>query len=235
MKEDYLWNKTGEDAEIEKLENALKAFRYQEIAPPELPAKIIPFETKKRRGFFRLSFGFAAFAAVLIVCLGFWFQTSNGNIEPVNYLAETATPSINEEISNNSDADLVMPSPQESTAVVPTAVSDASRFRVKNSGAVENASAGRTHDGSRDDRGTLALAPRNIVKSSKSISVITPRNDENAKNIEAAKPAVKLTKEEKFAYDQLMLALSVTSSKLKLVSDKIEGIEEQNAVLENER
>ena len=56
-----------------------------------------------------------------------------------------------------------------------------------------------------------------------------------AANIETKKPTVKLTKEEKYAYDQLMLALSVTSSKLKLVTDKIDGIEEQNAVLENGR
>ena len=43
MKEDYLWDKTGSDPEIEKLENALKAFRYQETAPPELPAKNYSF------------------------------------------------------------------------------------------------------------------------------------------------------------------------------------------------
>ncbi len=66
MKEDYLWNKTGNDPEIEKLENALKAFRYQETAPPALPAKIIPFETKTSRGFFRLAFAFTAFATVLV-------------------------------------------------------------------------------------------------------------------------------------------------------------------------
>ena len=47
---------------------------------------------------------------------------------------------------------------QESAAVVPTAVSDASRFRVKDSGAVEDVSAGRTYDSSRDDCGTTAAA-----------------------------------------------------------------------------
>ncbi len=56
-----------------------------------------------------------------------------------------------------------------------------------------------------------------------------------AQNIEDKKPKVKLTKEEKYAYDQLMLALSITSSKLKLVTDKIENVEEQNVVQENER
>ncbi len=36
MKEDYLWDKTGENHEIERLENALKMFRYKETAPPSL-------------------------------------------------------------------------------------------------------------------------------------------------------------------------------------------------------
>ena len=43
---------------------------------------------------------------------------------------------------------------RRSTAVVPTAVSDASRFRVRNSAVTEEESAGRTLDGSRDDCGT---------------------------------------------------------------------------------
>jgi hypothetical protein len=41
-----------------------------------------------------------------------------------------------------------------------------------------------------------------------------------------------LTAEEKYAYDQLMLALSITGSKLKIVKDKIAGTEDQNAVRE---
>lgn len=52
MKEDYLWDKTGvADPEIERLENALAVFRYQEAEPPALPAKIVPFERKTPRGF----------------------------------------------------------------------------------------------------------------------------------------------------------------------------------------
>ncbi|MGE3465694.1 MAG: hypothetical protein AB7J13_02070 [Pyrinomonadaceae bacterium] len=40
-----------------------------------------------------------------------------------------------------------------------------------------------------------------------------------------AAEAVELTAEEKYAYDQLMLALSITSSKLKMVRDKVDGRE----------
>jgi hypothetical protein len=39
-------------------------------------------------------------------------------------------------------------------------------------------------------------------------------------NSESAKPT--LTKEERYAYDRLMLALSITSSNLRLVADKID-------------
>ena len=88
MNEDYLWNRIGQKiAEIEKLENALKAFRYQEIAPPELPAKIIPFETKNRRAdFLDLVF------CIRVICSNFdclsgllvsIFRQQNGNCERV--------------------------------------------------------------------------------------------------------------------------------------------------------
>ncbi|MEP6850844.1 MAG: hypothetical protein ABI999_18440 [Acidobacteriota bacterium] len=39
----------------------------------------------------------------------------------------------------------------------------------------------------------------------------------------------KLTREEKYAYGQLMLALAITSNELKIVRDKINGREERNA------
>ena len=39
----------------------------------------------------------------------------------------------------------------------------------------------------------------------------------------------KLTREEKYAYGQLMLALAITSNELKIVRDKVNGREERNA------
>ena len=41
---------------------------------------------------------------------------------------------------------------------------------------------------------------------------------------------VKLTEEEKEAYEKLMLALSITSSKLKIVKDKVQNTDEQTAI-----
>jgi len=76
---------------------------------------------------------------------------------------------------------------------------------------------------------------RNVVKIKKSVPAIDRQNKTIARNIEDKKPTVKLTKEEKYAYDQLMLALSITSSKFKMVKDKVESVEEQKAVRNNER
>ena len=199
MKEDYLWDKTGENPEIERLENALKVFRYQEIAPPALPAKIIPFEKKSPRSFFRFSFAATAFAALMIVCLGVWLQYSPEKIEVAKDSAETVAPQIDKKFS-----DEILVKKQDDLIVEKV---ETPKQSVK----------------------------RNIVKIRKIVPTNVRQNNLIARNVEAKKPAVKLTKEEKFAYDQLMLALSITSSKLKLVSDRIDGGEEQNVVLKNER
>ena len=211
MKEDYLWDKIGENAEIERLENALKAFRYQESAPPILPSKIIPFEKKTSRGFFRLSFAFAAFAAFLIVCIGVWFHFSDVKTEIASDSPKiTSPPNVEntaKEILAEKPADLII-------GKIETPKNPIKREVVK----------------------VKKIVPQ-IVRQEKKAArnlEIKQVNDLMAKN-QAEKSPVELTKEEKFAYDQLMLALSVTSSKLKLVRDKIDGIEKQNTVLENER
>ena len=74
MKEDYLWDKTGENAEIEMLENALQAFRYQETAPPALPAKVLPFKKEHSRKFFHFAMVAAACLGFGLFALGVWVQ-----------------------------------------------------------------------------------------------------------------------------------------------------------------
>jgi hypothetical protein len=74
-----------------------------------------------------------------------------------------------------------------------------------------------------------------IVMVRKLVPAIVRQNKTIAQNVQVKKPTVKLTKDEKYAYDQLMLALSITSSKLKLVEEKIYGVEETESVLENRR
>lgn len=74
-----------------------------------------------------------------------------------------------------------------------------------------------------------------IVKIERKISSVAIRKVLIARNQKPKKPAVKLTAEEKYAYDRLMLALSITGSKLKLVTDKVYGAENPKAALENAR
>lgn len=190
MKEDYLWDKTGQDPEIERLENALMAFRYQETAPPALPAKIIPFEKKNRWSFFRLSFASATFAALMFVCLGVWFQFSPEKTEVTKGSIETITPQIDNKF------------PEEVLVEKPDSL------------IVEKVEAPKQS------------VKRNVIKARKVVPTNIRPNNLIARNVVVKKPEVKLTKEEKYAYDQLMLALSITSSKLKLVSDKVSGGEE---------
>ena len=197
MKEDYLWNKTGEDPEIERLENALAVFRYQETAPPALPAKIIPFERNTPRGFFRLAFAFAVCVAVAIISLGVWLQISSDKIEVVKDSTKTIAPLIAKKLV------------------------DETSVKKPNDSIVEKVKIQKQ------------TAERKIIKVRKVIQPIVRQNKLIARNVEVKKPTVRLTKEEKFAYDQLMLALSITSSKFKLVRDKVEGVEMESIVRKN--
>ena len=197
MKEDYLWNKMGEDPEIERLENALAVFRYQETAPPALPAKIIPFERNTPRGFFRLAFAFAVCVAVAIISLGVWLQISSDKIEVVKDSTKTIAPLIAKKLV------------------------DETSVKKPNDSIVEKVKIQKQ------------TAERKIIKVRKVIQPIVRQNKLIARNVEVKKPTVRLTKEEKFAYDQLMLALSITSSKFKLVRDKVEGVEMESIVRKN--
>ena len=198
MKEDYLWDKTGEDPEIQRLENALQVFRYKETAPPALPAKIIPFERKTPRKFFRLAFAFAACAAFVIVSLGVWLQISSEKIEVAKDSTETTVTPVSKKVFDK---------------IADEKLDD---LTVKNVEVPKQS------------------AEQKFIKIRKLIPASVRQNKTIAQNVEVKK-VVKLTKDEKYAYDQLMLALSITSSKLKLVEEKIYGVEETESVLENRR
>jgi hypothetical protein len=189
MKEDYLWDKTGEDAEIEQLENALMAFRYTETAPPELPAKVFEIKKEKPRRFFQ--FGFA-FASVVVILFAVWFQVSSSKIAVVESVVENNEPK---------DADKI---DIKNPAIMPVkAVDIPKRFNKPN-----------------------------VVKIRQTVAPINRTNKTSARNNKVKAPTETLTAEEKYAYDQLMIALSVTSSSLQIVKDKVQGIEEKNAVLD---
>lgn len=227
MKQDYLWDKSGEDREIAELENALAAFRYKETAPPALPSKILSFQTKtvekvvvekKRR---RFSYAFAACAAAILIAFGVLFQISPDKTAPENDLAQTV--SINEESigENNEDNQTVSAADDETFALENVEVSPQIEVSKRIIKQFEN---------------TIARpnAKPNVVKMRHSVSKVPGANQTFNRNAETENSPAALTDEEKHAYDQLMLALSITSSKLKIVKDKIDGVEE-NAALENER
>lgn len=195
MKEDYLWDKSGEDAGIQALENALKAFRYEETAPPELPQKV--FTVEKPRFFFRFRFAFAGFAAAiaLIVLSVVWLRPINNRIPVMEAVADSAPKT--EKMTRDEE---IIKTPEPAPVVQ---VSDAPRG-VK--------------------RKVFRAFERNAPKPTR---VKTVLRDTNPKQ-----PSETLTAEERYAYNQLMLALSITGSKLKLVKDKVNGIEDQNAVVE---
>lgn len=199
MKQDYLWDKTGEDPEIKELENALAVFRYVAAEPPALPAKIVPFERKTSREFFRLAFAFTAFAAFVIVSLGVWFQFSVGKKQVAENLTETFAPPVAEKISDET--------PIKKTDILIGKKIETPKQSVE----------------------------RKSIKIKKIVPLTARRNQTIVQTIAFKKPPVKLSKEETYAYNQLMLALSITSSKLKIVEDKIYGAEEPKSVLENER
>ena len=66
MNNDYLWDRTGSDAEIERLESMLEGMRFQPEAPPALE---IVLEPARPRWFMRLGLGFAAASMATAVLL----------------------------------------------------------------------------------------------------------------------------------------------------------------------
>ena len=187
MKEDYLWDKTGSNAEIENLENALAAFRYKETAAPRLPARILPFKKEKKRRF--LPFAIAACAALAAISSGVWLQIS-GNKTPADSAGIIAQ-----------REDIVTPKNSiVQTPDYPTISKDETRNQ---------------------------FPKQKIFKIKKVVPAVARQNRTVFNNSKPAKPeTIRLTKEEKYAYNQLMLALSITGSKLKMVKDKVEGSEE---------
>jgi hypothetical protein len=68
MKEDYLWDRTGTDAEIERLESLLGGLAFGPTEPLEVPVREIALTPARRGWLFKLSLGFAA-ASVAIAAL----------------------------------------------------------------------------------------------------------------------------------------------------------------------
>jgi hypothetical protein len=180
MNNEYLWNKTGEDPEIEKLENALAVFRYREA---ELLPPVAAVDEKVPRWRISLAFAFASCAAAVVLAT-VWLQNSNYNFD-----------------SNTGEDIVFVQQSADAADVTPIAV-PAEPPPVRNSGG---------HDRPTERKGRT----RRSVGRTSAANYRRPRTKKDS--------IAALTTEERHAYQQLMLALSITSSKLKIVQDTIDG------------
>jgi len=189
MKEDYLWDKSGSDAEIQRLENALSAFRLGAEAVPPVPMKLAPGRSIFRPKAFALRFA-QAFCAIAVVAAGLWTISSHSGpsqagVQTVEQPAETE---VAEERSHNRFV-------PDQTAATPA----------------KYAAARDTH--------------KNQISRNRAF----PREGKRRRGPEPARrnsqPA--LTSEERYAYDQLRLALSISGSKLKIIRETMDGSGEE--------
>ena len=89
MKEDYLWDKTGEpDPEIQELERVLGALRYQP-RPLEIPAGLAP---ARKNTFAPRLLAIAATIAIMLLGVGLWFGLQKTQTQPVNAVKSKPLP-----------------------------------------------------------------------------------------------------------------------------------------------
>jgi hypothetical protein len=171
--DEYLWNKTGSDPEIEKIEASLRTLAYRPTAPPVLPAKQFEFAVP-RPSFFRFSVSFAAAALALLAFGTGWILLRNGpNLDQQAGMKVIFQPTV-EPIQTEASTPMFTESPKASAPMKPRRRPDPTRPATSN-----------------------AIRPQTLV----------------------------LTKEEADAYRQLMTALTITSTNLKIVKDKLDGTE----------
>lgn len=70
MNNEYLWDRTGSDAEIERLESMLEGLAFRPAEVPPAPAREIKFAMPRSNWLMRFGLGFAAAAACIAVVAG---------------------------------------------------------------------------------------------------------------------------------------------------------------------
>ena len=190
MSEDYLWDKTGEDQEIERLENVLSVFRYPETHPPVLPTtSAVPVTGKMPRYRFSFAFAFASAMAVVVIGLALFWLIPRGR-------------------------EIAVDEAQSPMTVIQTPVS------------------GETVTRDRTLPSASSVSKNDVFRPSftrHSVPFALKQRTAVAKVTQKKLRMEDLTREEKYAYSQLMLALSITSSKLKDVRETIDRIENDKA------
>jgi hypothetical protein len=166
----YLWDKSGSDPEIEKLEDALRVFRYKETqAPALLMNNVVAFKKKDSRKVFSLPVTIAAAVALMAVISGLWFFISSKKENVGNYVA----------LGIRQEEEI----PWEMLPI------------------------------EKKKRVVLVPIAKNVHRSTPK-----PKDDE-----------IRLTDEERYAYEQLMKALKITSDKLNYIKQKTQGEEKEKS------
>lgn len=215
MKTDYLWDKTGDDAEIEQLEKALASFRYRDdaanFAPivshlqttaPDARAEKFSFGREFGRRLFSIRFAAAACAALTLIAFGVWQQTASDKTSGA----------------------------RESASVIAPVKDDALEINSGITGSTDSRPANVEDGAKAEERRIVERKP--VARGQYLAASFARRKAVSPVKKSAAK--IQFTDEERYAYDQLKLALSFTSSTLKLVRDKAESAEEPDAGGERE-
>ena len=225
MKEDYLWDKTGSDAEIEELENSLKAFRSKNTAAPDLPQKTFALDktsmqnAQPRR--FSLRFAFAAFACVAFVITSFGiFQVLNFSEQ--DFAKNSDDKSVNEPKAKSSTDSEIKPILKDEVVKQAIAEKTTKPIIVKET-----------------TKRNIQTQPQIIktrkrVKRTHKTKFVAKRIRRKSKSTKPKIETVKLTKEEKDAYDQLMQALSITGTQMKIVQEGINGVKEEKTAVKKD-
>jgi hypothetical protein len=184
MKQDYLWDRSGSDDEIERLEGLLSVFRHNEAAPSK--SIVIEFPVHGLNGGKKWLFAVAASLAIGAFAIGAWRVSTD--VDDASAIAEATsaveTPSVN-----------------SSPAAVVKEV-DLSRAAIRAAAYTPRPTKAR---------GTRRRASFAVLGKHPKL---------------AGKPS--FTKAEVQAYNQLMLALSITGSKLQIVKDSVNGFDEKD-------
>lgn len=172
MNEDYLWNKTGSDPEVEWLESSLNSYAFKQTSVLELPAKqfIVSAASPSRISFFNFRLGLAAVCVAIAAFAAVWMLVPSGGRLPVIVAIDLGPQMV----------------PLTAAAGVELAV----------------------------DRDMAPI--RSKIRPQRAISRSSVSNTSRPQTLV-------LTKEEADAYRQLMTALSVTSTNLKIVKDALHG------------
>lgn len=189
MSDAYLFEKEGNDSEIERLEDLLSVYRIGAVVPM-LATPATETNPVSRFGWFRLGYAVAVAAlAVTLVSSGVYFRYLRpANVE-MTAISPIETPAV--------ERDFGAPTGLDRAAASEPAV---------------------THG---DGTTAKPMPVRRITR------VVDRRSARAPANISVAANTPRLTKEEQYAYDQLKVALWITGSKLRVVKDTIDRVDDK--------